>query len=157
MGGWLAIILLILVGLILIYLELIFIPGTTVLGVLGLILTGVGVYIAYDTHGTKTGSLVLAGAFFVTVIALVYSFKSRSWDRFALKGQNKSQVNEDYTDGLEENMVGTAISDLKPIGKAEFGDESYEVTTHGNHVDSGTEIRITSIRGNKIIVESTKS
>ena len=157
MGDWISIVLLILVGLILIYLELIFLPGTTILGILGLALTGVGVYIAYDVHGSGVGSMVLIGSFGVTLIALIYSFKSKSWDKFALKDQNKGRVNEDYTSSLDIEMRGVAISDLKPIGKAEFGDRSYEVTSHGNHIESGKAIKIIRIKGNKIIVESTSN
>ena len=154
MGDWLPIILLIFVGLVLIYLELIFVPGTTFLGVLGLILTSIGIYITYDTFGTSTGSLILVGSFLVTIIALIYSFKSNAWDKFSLKKQNKGKYNEDYTEGLELEMRGIAISDLKPIGNAEFGDRNFEVTSHGNHIGTGEQIKITSIKGNKIIVES---
>ncbi len=154
MGDWLPIILLILVGLILIYLELIFVPGTTIFGVLGVIFTGIGIYLTYDVFGSETGSLVLAGSFTVSIIALVYSFKSGAWNKFALKTKSQGKFNEDYTHDLKEDMTGTALSDLKPIGNAEFGDKSYEVTTHGNHVGTGELVKISSITGNKIIVES---
>lgn len=157
MGEWMPIILLILVGLVLIYLELIFVPGTTIFGVLGVIFTGVGIYITYDLFGSETGSLVLAGSFTISIVALIYSFKSGAWSKFALKGKNKAKFNEDYTIDLKEAMVGKTLSDLKPIGNAEFGDKSYEVTTHGNFVGTGESVKIFSITGNKIIVESIKN
>jgi len=154
MGDWMPIILLILVGLILIYLELIFVPGTTIFGVLGLILTSIGIYITYNLFGAKTGSTVLAGSFLVSIIALFYSFKSGAWNKFALNTKSKGKFNEDYTLDLKVEMEGKTLSDLKPIGKAEFGDKSFEVTTNGNHVGSGQAIKILNIIGNKIIVES---
>lgn len=154
MDGWLAIILLVLVGLILIYLELIFVPGTTILGLLGLALTGIGVYMTYERHGTTAGSLVLVSSLLVTVVALVYSFRSGTWNKFSLKQENESKVNEDYTKGLQIEMRGVAVSDLKPIGKAEFDNKAYEVTSHGHLIESGTQVRIIKLSGNKIIVES---
>lgn len=154
MGDWLPIILLILVGLVLIYLELIFVPGTTIFGVLGVIFTGIGIYITYDHFGSKTGSMVLVGSFIVSIVALVYSFKSGAWNKFALKTSMKGKFNEDYAIDLKVDMEGKALSDLKPIGNAEFGEKSFEVRTHGNHVSSGQSVKITSIKGNKIIVES---
>lgn len=154
MDGWLAIILLTLVGLVLIYLELIFVPGTTVLGLLGLALTGIGVYMAYERHGVTSGSIVLVGSLMVSVVALVWSFRSNAWNKFSLKGRNDSKVNEHYTDGLQESMKGFAVSDLKPIGKAEFNNKSFEVTSHGHLIESGTEVEIIKLSGNKIIVES---
>lgn len=154
MGDWISIILLVLVGLVLIYLELIFVPGTTILGLIGLVLAGIGVYIAFDTHGTSVGYMVLGGTFAVTILALVYSFKAKSWDRFALKQQNKSRVNQGYAKGLQVEMRGVALSDLKPIGNVEFGTKSYEVTSHGNLIESGQEVKIVRIDRNKIIVDT---
>lgn len=154
MDGWLAIVLLVLVGLILIYLELIFVPGTTILGLLGLVVAGIGVYIAFERHGTAAGSLVLFGALLLTVGALVYSFKAKTWDRFSLKTRNTARVKARYTEGLQVEMRGVAVSDLKPIGKAEFENKSYEVTSHGHLIDAGSEIKIIQLTKNKIVVET---
>lgn len=154
MDGWLAIILLILVGLVLIYLELIFVPGTTILGLLGLALTGIGVYMAYERHGVTSGSITLVVSLLVTVVALIWSFRSNAWSKFSLKQKIDSKVNEQYTEGLELAMKGLAVSDLKPIGKAEFNNKAYEVTSHGHLIESGSEVQIIRLLGNKIIVES---
>lgn len=157
MGDWISIILLVVVGLILIYLELVFVPGTTILGLIGLALTGIGVYITFEAYGTQAGALVLAGSLVTSIIALVWSFRRNSWDKFSLKTTNKSKVNEKYTDGLQVELRGEAVSDLKPIGKAEFNDKVYEVTSHGHLIESGEQIKIIKITGNKIIVESINS
>lgn len=154
MGEWISIILLVLVGLVLIYLELIFVPGTTFVGVIGVIMTGIGIYIAFEEHGDQVGFMFLGGSFVVSIIGLVYSFKANTWDRFALKSDNRGGVNEHYTEGLELEMKGVAISDLKPIGKAEFNFKTYEVTSHGNLIESGEEVRIIRIDRNKIIVDT---
>lgn len=157
MGDWVSILVLVLVGLVLIYLELIFVPGTTILGLIGVVLSGIGVFIAFDKYGSTTGSLVLTGALVTSVLALVYSFRQRSWDRFSLKNTNKAKVNAGYTKGLKIDMEGETLSDLKPIGKAEFDNKSYEVTSHGHLIEAGSHIKITKISGNKIIVESVTS
>lgn len=154
MGDWMSILLLVIVGLILIYLELVFVPGTTILGLIGLALTGIGIYITFEAYGTRAGALVLAGSLITSIIALVWSFRKNSWDKFSLKTTNQSKVNANYTDGLQIEMRGEAISDLKPIGKAEFNNKTYEVTSHGHLIDSGEQIKIIKITGNKIIVES---
>lgn len=153
MDGWLAIILLTLVGLVLIYLELIFIPGTTILGVLGLVLAGIGIYIAYERHGTTNGSIVLAASLLVTIVALVWSFRSNAWSKFSLKEKSEGRVNQDYTEGLQIGGIGFAISDLKPIGKAEFNNKAYEVRSKGQLIESGSEVEIIKLSGNRIIVE----
>lgn len=152
-----AISLLILAGLVLIYLELIFVPGTTFLGLVGLVLTGIGIYLTYENHGATTGNWVLAGSLLLSVVALVFSFKSNAWSRFSLKGINQSRVNEGYAADLQLEMRGTALSDLKPFGKAEFGNKTYEVTSAGHLIDSGSIVKIIHLSKNKIIVETINS
>lgn len=153
MGDWLSIVLLILIGLVLIYLELLFVPGTTILGLVGLGLCVVGVYLTYSTHGPETGNWVLAGAAIVSLLGLVFSFRAKSWDKFSLKTTNQGKFNENYYDGLTEEMRGIATSDLKPIGKAEINNKTYEVRSRGEHISSGSSIKIAKVSGNKIIVE----
>jgi len=45
------------------------------------------------------------------------------------------------------------MSALRPSGKAELKDKTFEVRTQGAYVDSGTRIRIIKILSNQIIVE----
>ena len=92
MADWLSVLILVLVGLTLIYLELIFVPGTTILGLIGLVLTGVGIYITFDSYGTTSGSWVLVGSLAVSIVAVVWSFRQNTWDRFSLKQTNKAKV-----------------------------------------------------------------
>ncbi len=70
------IIFLILAGLLLIIAELIFVPGTTFVGVIGLLLTIVGIFIVFDDYGNTAGYWTTAGTAAVTIIGIVYSFKS---------------------------------------------------------------------------------
>ncbi|MFT6215121.1 MAG: membrane-bound ClpP family serine protease [Roseivirga sp.] len=154
MSEWITIILLILIGLALVYAELIFIPGTTIIGVVGFLLTAVGIYVTYDTHGSAAGNYALSGSVLVSIIALVYSFRAKTWDRLSLKGTNLSKVNEGYLIDLKIDQEGIALSDLKPIGKAEFQNKTYEVTSSGQHVSAGSKLKISHLVGNKIIVKS---
>ena len=150
---WITVILLILIGLGLIITELIFIPGTTIVGLIGAALTAVGIFFSYDYFGTATGTLVLLGSIIVAIGSLVYAFKSGSWKRFSLKETNKSKFNEDLTIDLKEGMEGVAISTLKPIGKGEFNEKQYEVKSFGNYINPGEKIKIIKIDNSQILVE----
>jgi membrane-bound ClpP family serine protease len=154
MGDWITIILLIITGLILIFVEVIFIPGTTIVGVVGFLITCVGIYITYEEHGNTAGNYVLAGSVVLSVLALVYSFRTKSWNKFSLKGINNGKVNEGYTNDLLLEMEGIAVSDLKPIGKAEFSDKAYEVKSKGEFISAGSKLKIVHLGDNRIIVES---
>ncbi len=153
MGDWIVIVLLIVFGIGLIIAEVIFIPGTTFVGVLGALFIGYGVYTSFVTFGSNTGWGVLVGSFILTLLAVIYSFRSGSWKKFSLKGQMTSKVNEHIDIPMKVGDVGMAISVLKPVGKAEFDDDTYEVKTLGEYVEEDNKVRIIKIENNNIIVE----
>lgn len=153
MVEWLAVILLIFFGLGFIIAEIIFVPGTTLLGLFGLIFTIIGVIISYISFGAGIGTIVLIVAGTIGVGALVYSLKSGVWEKFALKGSIDSKVNEGDKKDLQVGEEGITVSSLRPMGKGEFKDRIYEVTTLGNFLTADTKIRIVSLKNNKIIVE----
>jgi membrane-bound ClpP family serine protease len=150
---WLSVVLLIVVALILIVAELIFVPGTTLVGLIGLACMALGIYLSFDYFGSGTGWLVLGISGIGTFIIVIYGFHSRAWERFALKKRSKSRVNEDFKMDLKIGQVGKALSTLRPVGKAEFGSQVIEVQSLGNYVKTGAQIRIINLKDNKIIVE----
>lgn len=151
---WITVVLLIGIGLLLIIVELIFVPGTTVVGILGFILAAIGIWIGYAALGTTTGHVILAITVLAGATAFVYSFRSDTWSQYALKDQNRGHVNEDSPHLLEVGQVGKAISALRPQGTALFADRHHEVQTQGEHVAPNTDIRIIRIQQNKITVEA---
>ncbi len=153
MIDWLAVIILIFFGLGFIVAEIIFIPGTTLLGLLGLIFTITGIVLSYLSFGAGIGTLVLAITAIVGISILIYSFKSGVWERFALKSSINSKFNEGDMEGLQVGEEGIAISALRPMGKADIRGKIFEVSTLGNFLSSGTKVRIVSIKNNKIFIE----
>jgi membrane-bound ClpP family serine protease len=151
---WLTVILLIGIGLVLIIVELIFVPGVTIVGVLGVVLAAVGIWISYVALGTETGHIVLATSVLATGIAIFYSFRSEAWSRFALKDSIKSRVNEESPHLLEIGEEGITISALRPQGTAIFKERHHEVQTTGAFLPPNTPIRIIKIVANKITVEA---
>lgn len=144
---------LLLIGLALIVVELMFIPGTTIVGLLGAIFAIAGVVISYKHFGKEVGLYVLLATSVLTLATLVYSFRSGSWSKFSLKSSSDSRVNEGMMASLNVGDTGKAVSTLRPFGKGEFGDSQYEVKTSGDYVETGTQIRITHIHSHQIIVE----
>jgi membrane-bound ClpP family serine protease len=150
---WIIIIALLLIGLALIIVELVFIPGTTVVGVLGLIFSIVGIVFCYKHFGSDTGFYVLMGMLITTLVTLFFSFRSGAWSKFSLKTAIESRVNEGMLASLRVGDEGKTLSTLRPIGKAEFNSKQYEVKTVGDYVESGKTVRISQIQLNQIIVE----
>lgn len=153
MIDWLAVIVLIFFGLGFIIAEIIFVPGTTLLGLLGLVFTITGVVLSYLSFGGGIGTIVMAVTIILGISILIYSFKSGVWERFALKSSINSKFNEGNLADLQVGEEGITISALRPMGKADFRDKIYEVSTLGNFLPSGTKVRIVSIKNNKVFIE----
>lgn len=150
---WIVILSLLLIGLALILVELVFIPGTTLVGLLGLIFTVVGIVISYDHFGSDIGFYFLIGTLLTTLIGLFYSFRTGAWTKFSLKTSIDSKVNEGITQQLKVGDEGVSVSTLRPMGKAEFQSEVFEVKTLGNYVEQGQKVKIIQIQYNQIVVE----
>ena len=133
--------------------EIVFVPGTTVVGILGFIFSAYCIYLGYDYFGPTTGTLILLAGAVLNIVALVLAFKGKSWERFSLKNTMKGKFNEDFKVDLKEGDKGLTISSLKPIGKAQFGEHEIEVRSDGGFVMENVEIEVKRIESSKIIVE----
>jgi len=155
MAEWVTVLSLLVFGLGLLFLELLFIPGTTLSGVAGLISCFLGVTFAFTYFGPDIGMLVLLASSGAVFLGGYLSFRQGTWHRLALHKVLKNRVN-DTEEPLVIGEVGKAISDLRPIGKADFNGHHREVSTLGYHVNTGREVRIVKIIGKKIYVEPIK-
>ena len=153
---WLAIIILLIIGIALIITELVFIPGTTIFGIAGLLMTAAGVIMAFVNFGTGTGFTVLGLSFVVLLVLLLVSFRSNTWEGLSLKSANTGKVNEDVKNNLWKGDQGITLSALRPGGKAEFNDVIVEVSTLGQYLEADTKIRIIAIRDQRIYVEAVE-
>lgn len=151
---WFILLSLLSIGLILILTEIIFVPGTTVIGILGLIFTGAGVYYSFLKFDTSIAWVIFGLALLANFVALFYGFKSGVWNKFALKESIKSRSFDGRLLGLELGMEGKAVSDIKPIGKAEFSEKIYEVKSDSGFISVGTIVFITKLEDNRIIVKN---
>ena len=143
---------LILFGLLLMIVELIFIPGTTFVGLIGFSIYGYGIYESFEFFGSTVGWTVLVITSVITIAFTVYSLKTNAWQRFALNTTNKGRVNENLADQIEVGQEGMTVSSLKPIGKAEFGSRQIEVRSEGNYIEENQPVRVIKIDNNRIFV-----
>ena len=153
MMEWLAVIGLIVLGVGLLVVEIIFVPGTTIVGIIGFLCSGWGIYLGYEYFGKTGGSFILIGSLVFNAFVIIYAFKSRSWERFSLKDVNSGKFNEEDKLKLKIGDKGTTISSLKPFGKAIFNDKELEVRSEGNFISENHEIEIIKIDNRKIIVK----
>lgn len=153
MAEWSIVILLVLAGLILVVVEVIFIPGTTLVGVAGFICMIVGIILSFRYFGAETGWLTLGGSTAASGVFIYLAFRTNVWKRFALRSSIDSRVNEVEQSNFVVGLEGLALSALRPVGKGEFGGNVSEVRTSGEYIDAGESIRIIKVSSNQILVE----
>jgi len=144
---------LLIIGLLLVLIEIIFVPGATIVGLLGLVFSGLAVIYAFVTFGESTGWYVMGGTVLVNLIVLIAGFRSNVWQRFALTNTMSSRSHDDRLLGLEVGQKGKTISDLKPYGKAMFNDKIFEVKSESGFISPNTEVYIFKLETNRIIIK----
>lgn len=153
MVDWITVLSLIVFGLALIVAEIIFVPGTTLVGIVGFAFIVIGVGLSFSYFGSSMGWMTAGGTAVATGLVFYFSFKANVWGRFSLKSTIDSKVNEGALSAVQLGAEGVTISTLRPVGKAELANQTFEVKTLGNYVETGTKVRVTQIQSNQIIVE----
>lgn len=150
---WFSIGLLLFLGIVLMLAELIFIPGTTVVGILGKVFSITGLVLIFKYFGTSTGLITTGGYSILFTIILIYAFRSGTWKKFSLHKKITSRVNEELNYNLNIGDIGITVSALRPSGKVNFNDILIEAKTTGEYVNQGEKVRISKIDFNHIFVE----
>ncbi|MCX2743420.1 hypothetical protein OO013_06055 [Mangrovivirga sp. M17] len=155
MAEWIPVLVLILLGFLLIAAEIIFIPGTTIVGFLGLGVVVTGIVIAYLDHGDTAGNIILGSSIIIFSGMVFLAFKLKVWQKFSVSSSVSGKIRSDADIKLKVGQVGTTVSALRPSGEAEFEGERYEVYSAGQFLDSGKTIEIISIEkgGRKVMVK----
>nr|WP_170865165.1 NfeD family protein [Hymenobacter psychrotolerans] len=145
---------LLLFGLLFLAAEVVFIPGTTIVGLIGFGLLAAGVWFAYRDFGSATGHILLVSSLAVTGLLVYIGLKPKNMARVALTDVNNSHVRDARLPDVQPGTTGRALSALRPAGTVLFEENRREVTTRGEFVPAGTEVRVLRIEQNRIVVES---
>ncbi len=150
--SWPIIIIVILVGVALVALEIVALPGA-ICGIFGGILLVIGVWQSYAQYGTTAGIITLLASIVVTIVMLVILLKSGTWKRFSLNESSDGKTNQIDNATVAVGSQGTCLSRLAPAGKAQFGNEIVEVHSEGEFIDEQSTVEVIAIEGYKIIVK----
>lgn len=154
---WTIIIALIVVGLLMVLLEILVIPGMGVAGIFGFALMAIAVFLSYSRIGTTEGHIVLVGTIAFNLLFLVLALRSKTWNRFMLKKNVDSRVNIFDESGIKAGDTGTTISRCAPSGKALINNEFYEVHARSEFIDEDQLVEVIKVEHNKIFVKHIKN
>jgi membrane-bound ClpP family serine protease len=146
----------ILLGLFLIFLEIFFIPGTSLFGILGGLALLAGVIMVYSYYGTKWGHLSVLASIVAVAIAVVAGFKVIQSNKLAMNAEITGRVNE-LADLYKVGEKGIAATEFRPNGKGIFHGNKIEVYSTGDYIQRDSEIEIVKITQDKIFVKQSKT
>lgn len=150
------ILLILLGGLTLIVLELLAVPGTTIVGLCGLGLLIYGNYEVFETFGQLWGLTSILISLVICVGLLIYSLRAKTWKRFSLSASIDSKVNL-VDEKIKVGDTGVAVTRLAPVGMADIKGERIEVYTSTSYLDANTPLIVEAIEGNRVRVKAVKN
>ena len=149
-----AIILLILLGIVLLLLEFLVVPGVTVAGIGGVVALVVAVIVAYSTHGATIGNYTLFGTLLTMFLVLIIAFKTGTWKKVMLNNSVISRVEYGLSeDAVKAGDTGETITRLNPIGKVMINEQVYEGKSVGGFINEHTKVEVIKVQTNNIIVK----
>lgn len=152
------IIILIVLGILLLLIEFLVIPGVTIAGIGGLILIGAGVYLSYSTYGTPIGHYTLIATVAFVFLSIGIALKSKTWKNFSLNTAIDGKVvNISNEDNIQAGDTGVAISRLSPHGKVLIKNKYFEAKSNAGYIDENTTIVVIKTSDNTIIVDEAKN
>lgn len=145
------IITLILVGLVLLFVEILLVPGVGVAGILGLLCMGGSCFYAFYDSGTTAGLIVTIVNAVLVVGLTVYVLRAKTWKRMSLETNIDAKAVEDAVLSLGDR--GRTLTRLAPMGSARFGNYVIEVKSLEGMLDPETDVEVVLIEDNMIYVK----
>lgn len=163
------------IGLLLLAIEVLVLPGFGIAGITGLAAVCIGLVLSFQGFvlpdpdlpwesalllknlARVFGSFVLAFLLSLFVIRFVLPRFSKVFDGPYLDATlADSHLDSPVDKMLAAGSFGVARTDLKPTGKAVINGKKVEVMTRGDFIAKGSPIEIESIENNRILVKRTK-
>ena len=146
---------LVIIGLILMFAEIMIIPGLGFAGILGVLSMGASCYLTFQDYGQTGGFITLGVNVVLTALFLIWALRTNVWKKVALETNITSKVNlPDVV--VQVGDKGTTATRLAPMGNARFGMASIEVTALYGMISAGTQVEVVMMDGQKIYVKECK-
>ncbi|MDP8243723.1 MAG: NfeD family protein [Candidatus Hinthialibacter antarcticus] len=155
---FLTVVILMLTGVLLMFAEL-FVPGG-ILGLLGMTLMGIAVYLCFREYGSQVGLGVMLLSVVLTITAVVSAFtvipKTAIGRAFILSdstSKERGYHSDSYIDAGLVGKEGVAESELRPAGIALVDGNRIDVVTDSEFVEHGSRIQVLRVDGNRVVVK----
>jgi membrane-bound ClpP family serine protease len=147
------IIILILLGILLLVVEFLIIPGVTVAGIGGVALIGGTIYLTYKNYGVMAGNIVLLSTLVLIIGVAILTLRSRTWKKVMLDKQIDGKAADSMEDLLKPGDRGKAITRLAPMGNIQVGEVITEAKSMGEFITVNSDIEVVRVKNKEVIVK----
>lgn len=144
-----------LVGVLVIIAEII-IPSGGILSILAVGLFGYSLYIVFSQVSASAGMVFVMADIIIIPILVYFGIKILAKSPVTLRtrlSKKDGVTSQDLEQSRYLGMEGRAATDLRPSGVAIINQKRIDVVTRGEYLEKQTEIVVTAVRGNQIIVK----
>ena len=163
LAGWEEIILLG-VGMVAMGIEIFVVPGFGLAGIVAITCIGVATFMAllgaiptWGDMARASGVLIVAACIVAVVLTVLLKYLPTSSGGRGIFLQAATDRSEGYiADPIREDLigvVGVAVTDLRPAGTAQLGDERLDVVSDVGFVAKGSRVRVIQSEGYRHVVE----
>lgn len=167
-------IILLLLGFLLLAVEIFIIPGFGVVGVGGIVCVFLAIFLSMIKRFPggpilpDAGQLVeplvsmaiaIVGSFTGAVLLIRYLPRTGALHGIILTAEESRTGGYSSTRRSLDGFIGRtglAVTDLRPAGKARFGEDLIDVVTEGDYLDSGSAIVVLKVEGGRVVVSDAK-
>ncbi len=147
----LSIIALLVVGILLMLVELLVLPGFGVAGALGVVALVGGAIGAWYELGPLWGAIVgvISGLLAITMVYIVP--RTKAGRRLVLDEELKNHRSQKDQRPLLGRR-GVTVTPLRPIGRVRFEEEEVDVVTDGEYIPNDAEVEVVDVQGMRVVV-----
>lgn len=139
-------------AILLVVVEIFFLPGLTFAGILSAIFYGGALYYAFSHAGVTVGVVTLLGGVLLTIAAIWYFMRSRTLDKMSLKADIAGTAPTRVDSSIRVGAEGLTLSRLNPMGTVLIDGVTVEARSTGDYIDESTRVRVVKIEPTAVVV-----
>ena len=140
-------------ALLLLFVEIFFLPGVTVAGLGGLLCATGGIIYAYSEVGATAGHVALGISLASFSLLFYWLMRSNTIEKYALQTNIDGKVISNDDLNIQVNDEGVTLSRLNPMGKIKINGIITEGTSITGFVSEATVIRVVQVTAGSVLVE----
>lgn len=144
-----------LIGILVVIAEII-IPSGGILAILAVAVFGYSLYVVFSQVSASAGMIFVLADLVMIPVLVYFGIKMLARSPVTLRtrlARKDGVTSQDVRLDRYVGMEGRAVTDLRPSGMAIIDQHRVDVVTRGEYLEKQTEIVVTAVRGNQIIVK----